>query len=259
MVAALAIAVAVAWPAAAQESGSEAAPAGEAPATDDAAPAAEAGEGEPAEATPADGEPADEEQVRASTPLPDSGAQPFKIRQAPTRAIRASEIKTRTDNLADLISTSEDRLRQLSKRVLSGKVGRAGAVVLYHNEMGTSFKLIRAVFALDGAPIFSQVDESGELGARSEIELFNGSIVPGSHKLSVSLEYRGHGYGIFSYLKGYRFKVRSTYGFKVGEDKVANVRIVGYEKGDQNTPLEERPDVRYVERVESFGAAAAAE
>jgi hypothetical protein len=80
--------------------------------------------------------------------------------------------------------------------------------------------------------------------------VYNGSIVPGEHTLTVNLEYRGHGYGVFSYLKGYRFKVRSNYTFAVPEGRVSTVHVVGYEKGGPSTPLEERPAVRYIERVE---------
>ena len=184
--------------------------------------------------------------------LPDAPEAHRKLRPPPGRAVSADEIKGRTRQLSKLMETSELRLRALAERVLSGKLGRAKSTVVFRNEMGTSFKLIRAVFALDGAPIFTRTDESGELGSRNEIELFNGSIVPGEHRLSVNLEYRGHGYGIFSYLKGYRFKVRSSYAYRVAEGKQAQIRIVGYEKGDQNTPLEERPDIRYVERVETL-------
>jgi len=61
---------------------------------------------------------------------------------------------------------------------------------------------------------------------------------------------RGHGYGVFAYLKGYRFKVRSTYTFAVPEGRISTLYVVGYEKGGPTTPLEERPAVRYIERVE---------
>lgn len=219
---------------------------GESPATSPEG-AAEGAEG--AEETPqsdeGEGEAGDEE-------LPLAPANRVKLRPPPGRAISAQEIQGRTRQLSKLMETSETRLRELAERVLSGKIGRAGSTVVFRNEMGSSFKLVRAVFALDGAPIFTRTDESGELGSRNEIELFNGSIVPGEHRLSVNLEFRGHGYGIFSYLKGYRFKVRSSYAFRVAEGKHAQVRVVGYEKGDQNTPLEERPDIRYVERVETL-------
>ena len=73
---------------------------------------------------------------------------------------------------------------------------------------------------------------------------------PGEHTLTVNLEYRGHGYGIFSYLKGYRFRVRSNYSFTAPEGKAITIRVVGYEKGGPTAPLEERPAIRYMERIQ---------
>jgi hypothetical protein len=67
----------------------------------------------------------------------------------------------------------------------------------------------------------------------------------------VNLEYRGHGYGIFSYLKGYRFRVRSNYSFSAPEGKAITIRVVGYEKGGPTAPLEERPAIRYIERIQA--------
>ncbi len=75
----------------------------------------------------------------------------------------------------------------------------------------------------------------------------------------MNLEYRGHGYGIFSYLKGYRFRVRSSYTFSAPEGKAITIRVVGYEKGGPTAPLEERPAIRYMERVETTGRGEAAD
>ena len=72
---------------------------------------------------------------------------------------------------------------------------------------------------------------------------------PASTRSRSKLEYRGHGYGIFSYLKGYRFKVSSSHTFTAAEGKATTLRVVGYEKGGPTAPLEERPAVRYIERV----------
>ncbi|MCX7808083.1 MAG: dihydrolipoamide acetyltransferase, partial [Deltaproteobacteria bacterium] len=102
-------------------------------------------------------------------------------------------------------------------------------------------------------------DEEGPLGDQAEFEVYNGSIVPGDHNLTVNLEYRGHGYGIFSYLKGYRFRVRSSYTFNVPEGKSVTLRVVAYEKGGPTAPLEERPAVRYLERIEGLGRGTRAE
>ena len=77
------------------------------------------------------------------------------------------------------------------------------------------------------------------------MEIFNGAISPENHQISVFLEYEGHGYGLFSYLKAYRFKLRSSYTLTAEEGKSTTVKIVAFEKGDFTTELAERPSVRY--------------
>ena len=76
--------------------------------------------------------------------------------------------------------------------------------------------------------------------------------MPGEHTLSAVLQYRGHGYGIFSYLRGYSFKTRSSRTFTVHEGKAFKLEVVGYEKGGVTTPLEDRPDVRYIMSVAEY-------
>src|SRR5690606_23607086 len=136
-----------------------------------------------------------------------------------------------------------------AETVLSGAFAGAQATIIHENRMSSSYRLVKAVYALDGAPNFNKADEEGGLGERDALDVFNGSIVPGEHTLTVNLEYRGHGYGIFSYLKGYRFKVRSNYSFTAPESRAVSIRVVGYEKGGPTAPLEERPAIRYIERV----------
>lgn len=173
-----------------------------------------------------------------------------KTIDASTYAVRLRDLEQRINELKEQVFRSKARLSLLAETVLEGVVGGGQAVIIHENRMSQSYKLVRAVYALDGAPIFTKADEEGSLGEQPEFEVYNGSIVPGEHTLTVNLEYRGHGYGVFSYLKGYRFKVRSSYTFAVPEGRVSTVHVVGYEKGGPSTPLEERPAVRYIERVE---------
>jgi len=121
--------------------------------------------------------------------------------------------------------------------------------------MGSSFKLVKVVYSLDGAPIFNKADEEGSLGEREEFEVYNGSIVPGEHTLTVVLEYKGHGYGIFSYLQGYTFTTTASETFSATEGKTTEMRVVGYEKGGPTTPLGDRPAIRFATRVAESGAA----
>ncbi|MGD8317715.1 MAG: dihydrolipoamide acetyltransferase [Myxococcales bacterium] len=201
-----------------------------------AALAQEAASSQPTKEAPA-GQP---EAARPAPPTIDAG----------TYAVRLRDLEQRINELKEQIFRSKARLSLLAETVLEGVVGGGQAVIVHENRMSESYKLVRVVYALDGAPIFTKADEEGSLDEQKEFEIYNGSIVPGEHTLTVNLEYRGHGYGVFSYLKGYRFKVRSMYTFAVPEGRIATVHVVGYEKGGPATPLEERPAVRYIERVE---------
>ena len=200
-------------------------------------------------AAQADGTPPPEAPAEASAAPVASAASAESI-DAGTYAVRLRDLEQRINELKEQIFRSKARLSLLAETVLEGVVGGGQAVILHENRMSQSYKLVRVVYALDGAPIFTKADEEGSLGDQQEFEIYNGSIVPGEHTLTVNLEYRGHGYGVFAYLKGYRFKVRSTYTFAVPEGRVSTVHVVGYEKGGPTTPLEERPAVRYIERVE---------
>jgi hypothetical protein len=75
----------------------------------------------------------------------------------------------------------------------------------------------------------------------------------------VQLVYRGHGFGLFSYLEGYRFKVQSSYTFNAEPGKAMTIKVVGFEKGGLTAELKDRPSVRYdvdVQREEAHRGAA---
>ena len=168
-----------------------------------------------------------------------------------TYGVQLQDLEQGVNELKEEVFRSKARLSLLAETVLHGVVSGAQARVVHENKMGNSFKLVRVVYALDGAQIFNKADEDGALGERDKFDVYNGSIVPGQHTLTVQLEYRGHGYGIFSYLKGYRFKVNSSHTFTAPEGKMSTVTVVGFERGGPTAPIEERPALRYVERVEA--------
>ncbi|PTL79215.1 dihydrolipoamide acetyltransferase [Vitiosangium sp. GDMCC 1.1324] len=195
----------------------------------------------------------------ASTPAPTASPAPASSKPAApaasgTPAQTADEafntrVRTLEEQVVDLkekVFRSKARLQLLQETVLGGDLSTGARAVLFHrNEMGDSFVLESVAYALDGAPIFTRTDENGDLAKRPELEIFNGRIVPGQHQVAVRLVYRGHGYGVFSYLEGYRFKVQSSYTFNAEPGKVTTVRVVGFEKGGLTTDLQDRPAVRY--------------
>jgi hypothetical protein len=128
--------------------------------------------------------------------------------------------------------------------VLGGDGEKTSRALLSHrNEMGPLFVLERALYVLDGAPV---LELSGPtLDRRAEVEIFSGLIKPGPHVLEVTLHYRGHGYGLFSYLEGYQFKVHAKQPFDTEAGKITSVRVIGFEKDRPPSDLKGRPAVRY--------------
>lgn len=172
-----------------------------------------------------------------------------------TYAVRLRDLEQRIDELKEQIRRSHTRLSLLSDTILGGGVAGSRAGIVFENTMSGAFRLTRAVFVLDGAVQYNKNDDTGALAEQTNIPIYRGSIPPGDHTLQVMLEFRGHGYGVFSYLRGYRFEVRSSHSFTVTEGKAIKLRAIAYEKGGVTTPLEQRPAVRYVESVGSISSA----
>jgi hypothetical protein len=166
-----------------------------------------------------------------------------------TYLVRLRDLEQRVDELKEQIRRSHTRLSLLSDSILAGGVGGARAEITFVNDMSNVFQLTRALFLLDGAVQNNKQDESGALAEQKEIPVFNGSIPPGDHTLQVLVQLRGHGFGVFSYLQGYRFEIRSSHSFTVTEGKTVELRAIAYEKGGVTVPLEQRPAMRYFERV----------
>jgi hypothetical protein len=96
-------------------------------------------------------------------------------------------------------------------------------------------------FVLDGSVQYNKQDDTGALAEQKQIPIFSGSIPPGDTPLQVVLKLRGHGYGVFSYLRGYKFNVPATHSFTVTEGKAVKLEAVVWEKGDVTTPSKSVP------------------
>lgn len=169
----------------------------------------------------------------------------------PTYSVRLRDLEQRIDELKEQIRRSHTRLSLLSDTILSGGGAGSRAAIKFNNELSTAFRVTRVLIVLDGAVQYNKTDQSGALAEQSEIPIFNGSVPPGDHTLQVLVNLQGNGYGVFSYLRGYRFEVRSSHSFTAVEGKTINLQAVAFEKGGVTTPLEERPAVRFVEKIVS--------
>jgi len=186
-------------------------------------------------------------------PAPAAVAAPAPVAPAPgaapadgsTSAVRLKALERNVNDLKEQVFRTRARLNLLKETVLGGVIGASRCVIKHRNEMGSTFRLIKVVYALDGVQIMNKVDDTGRLAEMQEFDVYNGAIQPGNHTLSVQLVYQGSGYGVFSYLKGYKFKASSSNTFIAADGKATVVSVVGYEKGGLTTNMEDKPAVEF--------------
>ena len=171
--------------------------------------------------------------------------------------VRLRDLEQRINELKEEIFRSKARLSLLAESVLQNSVGGSRARITHQNEMGGTYRMISLVYSLDGAPIVTRTANEDEalLSDERTLQVYNGQVGSGDHTLGVNLVYVGAG---LPYMKGYRFTVRSTQSFTVPEGKAIDIRVVGFEKGGPLEAPENRPAVRYVQRVMSLREASEA-
>jgi hypothetical protein len=175
-----------------------------------------------------------------------------------TYSVRLRDLEARVDELKDQIRRSHTRLSLLSDTIMTQGAGGSRSEIVFDNEMSSAFKLTRALITLDGAVQYNRQDETGALADQKEIPIFSGSVPPGDHTISVVLNFQGNGYGVFTYLRGYKFEVKSSHSFTAVEGKTMSINATALEKGGVTTPLEQRPTIEWHEKVQALGAASGA-
>ncbi len=178
----------------------------------------------------------------AGSAAPEVDPTTVKPEDMPT-AVRMRRLEQKTQALKERAWQLKARVQLLKEQLIGGGVG-AQALIAHANEMGSSFRLIKLIYTLDGTQVFVRTDETAEdLYKTKAFDVFAGPIAPGNHTLAVAATYRGHGYGVFEYLSKYTFTARGNSAFIAGEGKLSKVDCRGYEKGGATTPLENRPAV----------------
>jgi hypothetical protein len=177
-------------------------------------------------------------------PLPAVGAAPRPLSE------ELADVEHRMGDLEAQMNVTRARLELLLPEV--HETGAARVRITHADEMSDTYRLVRVAFAIDGARVYLRSDPDGVEGP-GDVEIFDGAIPAGDHVLGVELEYRGRGYGVFSYLESYRFRVTSSHTFHAVPGEHLDVRVVGYEDGRPFVSVDEAPAVRYVEDSRSVG------
>lgn len=165
-----------------------------------------------------------------------------KTEDMPT-AVRMRRLEQQTQALKERAWQLKARVQLLKEQMIGGGVG-AQAIISHVADMGSSFRITKLTYVLDGTEVFVRSDDEGDsLYKTTSFDVFTGPISPGSHNLSATATYRGHGFGVFSYLSKYTFTARVTQPFAVGEGKITKVACRGYEKGGASVQIEKRATI----------------
>jgi hypothetical protein len=116
---------------------------------------------------------------------------------------------------------------------------------IFANEMGQGFRLEHLDVGIDGRRLFTKASDTGLAEERQLLLARDLPLPAGAHVLLVQLTLRGHGEGVFSYLKGYTFKVRSSHTFWVKPGLV----VATHARERPGVPLEQRPFVHFEEAL----------
>jgi hypothetical protein len=188
--------------------------------------------------------------VAQPAPAPGGGTPVATSDQAPAAdgerpvPVRLRQLEQRVQALKERAWRAKARVGILKEDALGGGVG-AQASVVHKNKMGSTFRLTKLVYAIDGAQVFARTDDAAEsLYKTKTFDILNGPIAPGSHTISIVATYRGHGYGVFKYLDKYTYNVKASHTFTVDEGKTMRVDCDGYEQGGPNTPMEKRGAIK---------------
>ncbi len=173
-----------------------------------------------------------------------AGRSPRPRPRAVDHQSQLTAFQVRINALKSRIRSVEARVSGLKQTVLLGAVMATRARLVHRNEMSGSFRLERAVYKLDGEPIFARSAEEG-LSDVEEFMLFDGPLTPGTHVVDVEMIFRGAAVGVFTYLQGYKFNVRSRYQLDVVEGRNTVLKIVVYEAEDVTVEARQRFKVRY--------------
>lgn len=147
------------------------------------------------------------------------------------------------------VGQSYRRLAAIATR-LRGDDDAARFTITHRDEVGPFYRLVEITYALDGVQLVHRRDESGAL-ARHRVEVHDGLLRPGDHTLSVVLRYVGEGGELISYLRGYRFAVRSSHAFMAPPGRHVRLEVRAFTRGP-DVPYEDRLGVSFRASIEEL-------
>jgi len=166
---------------------------------------------------------------------------------APTRQAHAQQdqiklenIRAQTDEIQDAVRRAHQRLAAVGGQVMTP--GLTKTTIDVNNETSAAFKLVSARVVVDGQ---LQLDKKEMTGAERQLPVFTGATSPGEHNARIEVVLQGNGYGVFSYLRGFKITLSSSHTWTATAEPI-HVTATVYELNDITVPFQQRPQVRWM-------------
>lgn len=154
-------------------------------------------------------------------------------------------VEEEVKRLKERVFRSKATLQLLKELVIEGATLGSRIAIWHVNRMGPAYTMESIDYYLDGKSIFRRVDPSGSLDELREVKVHEQTVPPGAHQVEVNLVLRGSGFGVFSYLRTYSFKVQSSYSVDVDDGNLVNLRVIADERSGLSRTFMDRPYVEY--------------
>ena len=158
-------------------------------------------------------------------------------------------VEEEVNSLKEQVFRSKATLQLLRELITEGATMGAKLNLWHINQLGGAYMMESVQYYLDGKSVFSKADPNGSLNDIREVKVDEQSLPPGTHNVQVQMVLRGGGFGLFSYLKAYQFRLQSSYSFSIEDGTRTNLRALIMSRGVFKS-FEKRPDVKFEPRVE---------
>lgn len=153
--------------------------------------------------------------------------------------IKLENIRAQADEIQDAVRRSHQRLTALGAQAMTP--GLAKTTIDLSNDTSAAYKLVSARVVVDGQ---LQLDKKELTGTERQLPVFTGATGTGEHVARVEVVLQGNGYGVFSYLRGFKITLSSSHTWTATTEPI-HVTATIYELNDVTVPFQQRPQVRW--------------
>jgi hypothetical protein len=154
-------------------------------------------------------------------------------------------LNLRADDIQRKIADLKSRVDLLRESANYESITPSKALVVHNNRLGESFALEKVEYFMDGKSVMRKESKDGALDEQTEFEVLNGGIDDGVRAIEVSMVVRGNGRGVYTELKGYRFKIGSRYLLQVAEGRLSRLDVIVEPRKALGLAPKDRIGIRY--------------